>query len=249
MTGVSFDSSSSIQHRWSFTVRYGYGISVEPVLRFLLHSLPKTKHVPAMVSADAGVTTTFVQRGCYNQQPPPWKKALKNTFSPVERMTIRNPNYIFLHFGWKKVMRRGDVNRWCIFCESFEGVFASPLLTYRMDPAKEGSLTALRSLPTRDVDSISPAGDDKAVLQDEPAGSHTFSPPSSPIWRKMCSFHRKVFFSKRPPNGKSVQILVKGNQICCSLVCCCQDWNVGHLFCAQTGSILARVIASVCSLH
>lgn len=74
-------------------------------------------------------------------------------------------------------MRRGDVNRCCIFCESFEGVFASPLLTYRMDPAKEGSLAALRSLPTRDVDSISPAGDDKAVLQDEPAGSHTFSPP------------------------------------------------------------------------
>lgn len=95
-------------------------------------------------------------------------------------------------------MQRGDVNRWCIFCESFDGVFASPLLICRVDPAKEESLTPLRSLPTRDLDSISPAGDGKAVMQDEPAGSHTFS-PHQVQFEGRCAVFIAVFFSSRPP--------------------------------------------------
>lgn len=138
---------------------------------------------------------------------------------------------------------------WCVFCESFERVLPSTLLTCRIVPAKEGSLTALKSLPTRDVDSISPAGDEKAILQDEPAGSHTFSSHQVQFKGRFAAFITKSSFSNRPPNGKSIQLLVKGNQLCCSLLCRCQDRNVGHLFSAQTGSILAPVIASVCSLH
>lgn len=122
------------------------------------------------------------------------------------------------------------------FCKSFERIFVLPTKSTR---AKDGSLTALKSLHTRDIDSISPTGDGKIIQQDEPAGSRTFSPHQVQFDGRYAVFITKSSSPTDPQMKKSLPILVKGNPVHCSLVCCCQNQNVGHLFCAQTGAILA----------